>query len=226
MGSPAIQAPIVAVRRCSPALRRPLLFLSLDSSRSPSVRSVKCSALTSPSEKVKDSRKKSLRKSSAKQSKRVSAVSLEAGPASVASSSSQSTDLNFDEVAEQLENIYKLSPAKVVEEIGDGQDGNFGGMKVVRGKRMKAKRLSMEKRAALNKAKQGATTPDNYEERLLREYFVSGNLSMQSSSWKRMKFPPVLGAAEQTKLFELMQPVKVYLFCFKIICAYLLLIAW
>lgn len=221
MRSAAVQAPFVPVRRCSPTLRRPFLFLTLNSSHSSSVRSVRCSALTSPSEKVKDSRKKSLTKGSAKQSKRVNAVSLEAAP--TVSSSSQGTGLNYDEVAEQLENIYKLSPAKILEKIGEGQDGDFGGMRLVRGKKRKAKRLSMEKRMAVKKAKnEEATIQDNYEERLLRENLVLWNLS--KLDWKRMKIPPVLRSAEQTKLFKLMQPMKVR-FCFIfIIILFLMLI--
>ncbi|KAJ1688128.1 hypothetical protein LUZ63_019518 [Rhynchospora breviuscula] len=206
MGSAAVQAPFVPVRRCSPPLRRPFLLLTLNSSHSSSVRSVRCSALTSPAEKVKSSRKKSLSKGSTKQSKRVNAVSLEAGPASV-SSSSQNTDLNYDEVAEQLENIYKLSPANVVEKIGEGQDGEFGGMRLVRGKRRKAKRLSMEKRVAVKMMEnEGRIVEDNYEERLLQENLVLWNLS--GMGWKRMKIPPVLKSAEQTKLFKIMQPMK------------------
>lgn len=203
-----MQAPFVPVRRCSPSLRRPFLLLTLNSSHSSSVRSVKCSALTSPSEKVKDSRKKSLTKGSTKQSKRVKAVSLEAGPSSV-SSSSHDTGLNYDEVAEQLENIYRLSPAKVSEKIGEGQDGEFGGMRLVRGKKRKAKRLSMEKRAAVKKAKnEERTIQDDYVEKLLRENLVFWNLG--SLDWKRMKIPPVLRSAEQTKLVKLMQPMKVW----------------
>ncbi|KAF3334997.1 RNA polymerase sigma factor sigE [Carex littledalei] len=205
MRSAAVQAPFVPVRRCSPTLRRPFLLLTLNSSHSSSVRSVRCSALTSPSEKVKDSRKKSLTKGSTKQSKRVNAVSLEAAP--TVSSSSQGTGLNYDEVAEQLENIYKLSPAKILEKIGEGQDGDFGGMRLVRGKKRKAKRLSMEKRMAVKKAKnEERTIQDSYEEILLRENLVLWNLS--KLDWKRMKIPPVLRSAEQTKLFKLMQPMK------------------
>ncbi|KAJ4732186.1 RNA polymerase sigma factor rpoD [Rhynchospora pubera] len=205
MGSAAVQAPFVPVRRCSPPLRRPFLLLTLNSSHSSSVRSVRCSALTSPAVKVKSPRKKSLSKGSTKQSKRVHAVSLEAGPVSV-SSSSQNTDLNYDEVAEQLENIYKLSPAKVVEKIGEGQDGEFGGMRLVRGKRRKAKRLSMEKRVAVKRTKnEERIVEDNYEG-LLRENLVLWNLS--GADWKMMKIPPVLKFAEQTKLFKLMQPMK------------------
>jgi hypothetical protein len=213
MGSATVQAPFFAVRRCSQPLRRPFLLLTFNSSNSSSVRSVKRSALTSASEKVKDSRKKGLTKGSTKQSKRVKAVSLEveAGPASV-SSSSQDTGLNYDEVAEQLENIYRLSPAKVLEKIGEGQDGNFGGMRLVRGKKRKAKRLSMEKRAAVKKAKnEERIIQDHYVERLLLENLVFWNLG--SLDWKRMKIPPVLRMAEQTKLVKLIQPIKVRL-CF------------
>jgi RNA polymerase sigma factor len=210
MGSATVQAPFIAVRRCSQQVRRPFLVLTFNSSDSSSVRSVKCSALASPSEKVKDSRKKGLTKGSTKQSKRVKAVSLEAGPASV-SSSSQDTGLNYDEVAEQLENIYRLSPAKVLEKIGEGQDGSFGGMRLVRGKKRKAKRLSMEKRAAVKKAKtEERIIQDDYVERLLLENLVFWNLG--SLGWKRMKIPPVLRSAEQTKLVKLMQPMKVRLY--------------
>ncbi|KAK1326671.1 hypothetical protein QJS10_CPA01g02175 [Acorus calamus] len=123
--------------------------------------------------------------------KRVKAVSIEAAP------DCRTVDLDYDEVAAVLENIYKLSPG------------------VVRNHRSKVKRLSLDKRVALKKKiKRGMDGGDELMgsrdiERLVREYSVSTDLV--SLDWRKMKIPPVLPSSEHTWLFKLMQPMKAIL---------------
>ncbi|KAJ3670922.1 hypothetical protein LUZ60_008348 [Juncus effusus] len=207
MGSATLQAPFVAVRRGS------LFFPTFDSSHA--VRSVKCSALVSKSETGND-KKKGFSKGGGKQAKRVKAVAQDT---SVSSTADALPDLNYDEVAETLENIFKSSPAAEVldlerenEEKEEEQNGdlNLGGMRLVRGKRRKMRRMSVEKRVELKKARdEERMKEDSFEDQLLMESTTNlGNGNVNSLDWKRMKIPPVLKLAEHTKLFKLMQPMK------------------
>ncbi|KAK1268784.1 hypothetical protein QJS04_geneDACA008161 [Acorus gramineus] len=123
--------------------------------------------------------------------KRVKAVSIEAAP------DCRTVDLDYDEVAAALENIYKLSPG------------------VVRNHRRKVKRLSLDKRVALKKKiKRRMDGGDELMgsrdiERFVREYSVSTDLV--SLDWRKMKIPPVLPSSEHVWLFKLMQPMKAIL---------------
>ena len=46
-----------------------------------------------------------------------------------------------------------------------------------------------------------------FEEALLREHAVSTD--MGSLDWRRMKIPPVLTSAQSSRLFKIVQPMKV-----------------
>ncbi|KAG1346461.1 RNA polymerase sigma factor sigE, chloroplastic/mitochondrial [Cocos nucifera] len=195
--------------RRSPSLRRPFLCLAFRADRA-----AKCSAAAISSEAVKPPQKPP---------KRAQAASVDAAPTAT-------QDLDYNEVAAALENIYKLSPAEVsdVEETdqrgrrrrgrsrkkaedGDGEEGN-----VVRNRKRRVRRLSLEKRIALRRRKdeevEAAAARDERRdldkdvEKLLREYSASTDLA--SLDWKKMKIPPVLSSAEHNWLFELMQPMK------------------
>ncbi|XP_008810822.1 RNA polymerase sigma factor sigE, chloroplastic/mitochondrial [Phoenix dactylifera] len=211
--SSASQTPFGAGARLSarrlPAPRRPFLCLAFRADWT-----AKCSAAAIPSEAVKPPQKSS---------KRAQAASVDAPPTAT-------QDLDYNEVAAALENIYKLSPAEVsdVEEAdrrgrrrrgrsrkrakeGDGEEGN-----VVRNRKRRVRRLSLEKRIASRRRKdeevEAAAARDERRdldedgEKLLREYSVSTDLA--SLDWKKMKIPPVLSSAEHNRLFELMQPMK------------------
>ncbi|XP_073007337.1 RNA polymerase sigma factor sigE, chloroplastic/mitochondrial-like [Typha latifolia] len=236
--SSAPPAAFVGVRR-SPPLRRSFFFLSFDSNRP-----TKCLALVSPSEAVKEPQKSLTR--AVKQPKRVKAVSIDAAPTAASPSSSPSSDscdLNYNEVAAVLENIYKLSPAEIsdAEDIGvdrrrrqtgrgrkrveeeeeESRIGDVCNISVVRSRRRRPKRLSLEKRVALRKRRkeeEGVAVAISGErkelgedvvERLVREHSVSTDLA--SLDWKKMKIPPVLSSSEHTRLFKLMQPMKAIL---------------
>ncbi|KAL2318329.1 hypothetical protein Fmac_032205 [Flemingia macrophylla] len=141
-------------------------------------------------------------------------------------------EVDYNEAAAKLENIYKLSSvsdtcnAEDVDskikrvsrrrrKVGDGHDeGNDD--HVVRNQNKKVKRLSLDKRIALKKnAKEEAIVPTqkrnvkNIIEKtdvLIREYSASSDLV--SMDWRKMKIPPVLPSSEHAWLFKLMQPMK------------------
>ena len=183
-----------------------------------------------PIETSKD-HKKRLRRAS-KPSKRVKAVSTdEVSPCSV--------ELDYNEAAAKLENIYKLSPATDVSEaedlervvrrgrqrrkrvtLADDKAEKEVSDNVVRIHNKKPKRLSLEKRIALSKMKQEKAVASIQKKRdsknedenidvLVREYSASTDLV--SLDWKKMKIPPVLPPSEHAWLFKLMQPMKVSL---------------
>nr|CAD1824052.1 unnamed protein product [Ananas comosus var. bracteatus] len=242
MGSAAVassapQARFVGVRR-APALRRPpppLLFFAFDTTRP-----ARCSALASPLETLKEPPRKTLTRAP-KQPKRVKAVSAAAAAAATAAASSPSAaapppppDLDYNEVAAALENIYKLSPAEVsdfedssggrkkrrgrkkMEEEDEEGEGNVGRVSVVRSGRRRGRRLNLQKRVALKSERKGEKVRvskrgenrdlDEDLERLVREHSQSTDLA--SFDWKKMKIPPVLSSSEHTWLFKLMQPMK------------------
>ncbi|QHN93776.1 RNA polymerase sigma factor sigE/mitochondrial [Arachis hypogaea] len=142
-------------------------------------------------------------------------------------------DVDYNEAAAILENIYKLSSASEThnavyidtktkrvlrreKKIADkeGEVNNNDRTRVIRNRNTKTKRLSLDKRIAL---KNNIPTPkkrivkDNSEkiEELVREY--SGSTDLVSLDWKKMKIPPVLPSSEHTWLFKLMQPMKALL---------------
>lgn len=116
-------------------------------------------------------------------------------------------DLDYNEVAAALENIYKLSPGADVAEVGlqGKKKGN-----VVRSRKRKGKgrRLRLDERVAMKERERGDDNEEE-EERLVREY--SGWSDLGTLDWKRVKIPPVLRSSEQARLFKLMQPMKVIL---------------
>lgn len=170
------------------------------------------------------------RTKSRKQSKRPQSVSLEAAVASP-SSTAFSVDLDYSEVAETLENIYRLSPTEAsdMEEdpvLGHREGrhkkkegvGESGG--VVGNLKRRIRRLSLDTRIVLRRrdkhcnvvAGDSARKDGGAEEqrlrvnKLLREYSISNE--MGSLDWKKMKIPPVLSSTEHKWLFNLMQPMK------------------
>lgn len=169
---------------------------------------------------------------SRKLSKRTESVSLEYAAASP-SSAAVAVDLDYSEVAEVLENIYKLSPAEVsyMEEGStrgrrvrqrEREKGAEGGEGVVKNRKRRIRRLSLDARIALRRRRKeegkvvdgdcvpkiGGIGEEKVEvDKLLREYSIS--FELVSVDWKKMKIPPVLSSAEHKWLFNLMQPMKV-----------------
>ncbi|CAK7324109.1 unnamed protein product [Dovyalis caffra] len=147
-------------------------------------------------------------------------------------------DVDYNEAAAKLENIYKLSPVTDTSDVEDvngvirrrrqrkrktseGEEDEGRTSKIiVRNQAKKAKRLSLEKRKALRikndeklvtsvgKRKDRKNENEKIDE-LVREYSASTDLV--SLDWKKMKIPPVLTSAEHTWLFKLMQPMKALL---------------
>ncbi|XP_058096094.1 RNA polymerase sigma factor sigE, chloroplastic/mitochondrial isoform X1 [Magnolia sinica] len=212
------------------ASRRPFfLAFKTDKSKNP--------ALVAPQESIPlpiDAPKdvhKSLRRPRGKPPKRVKAISSDRASACT-------IDLDYNEAAAKLENIYKLSPADVsdVEEsnhsvqkrrrtrkrMGEGNENDEREAgKVVRNRRRKTKRLSLENRIILmqKKEQEGEAVSSNLRrgdgekgydvDKLVRGYSVATDLV--SLDWKKMKIPPVLPSSEHAWLFKLIQPMKALL---------------
>lgn len=137
------------------------------------------------------------------------------------------TELDYNEVAAALENIYKLSPGADVadaegfdrkrrRDLGGGE--NINNIIVVRNRKRRARRLSLDKRVERKRrsrdgeirssfSEQDGEEEEEDVERLVREYSVSST-DLVSLDWKKMKIPPVLSSSEQARLFKLMQPMK------------------
>lgn len=154
--------------------------------------------------------------------------------------STSTLEVDYNEAAAKLENIYKLSPMTDATGVEDVDGSNTRGPRrtkktskgddkaakktsgcVVRSRNKKAKRLSLDKRIQMKKKKEGKVVSsitqgkdkENENEKienLVREYSASTDLV--SLDWKKMKIPPVLPASEHTWLFKLMQPLKVRYF--------------
>ncbi|KAL0403214.1 UNVERIFIED_CONTAM: RNA polymerase sigma factor sigE, chloroplastic/mitochondrial [Sesamum radiatum] len=186
-------------------------------------------ALPLEAKKEKEKRSRQVKK----RVERVNAVSIdEASPSTV--------DLDYNEAAAKLEYIYKRSPATAVslEEVKDQRVKRRRPLRkrtgeaeeaekktadnVVRSKRKKERRLTLEKRIALKtkkevdllasssrKRKQRKNDEDEKIDRLVRDYSASTDLV--SLDWKKMKIPPVLPSTEHAWLFKLMQPMKAIL---------------
>ncbi|XP_061348103.1 RNA polymerase sigma factor sigE, chloroplastic/mitochondrial [Gastrolobium bilobum] len=152
--------------------------------------------------------------------------------------SPSSLNVDYNEAAAILENIYKLSPASDTcdaeyidskikrvsrrgKKIGDDdKEKELKNDRVVRNQNMKAKRLSLDKRIALKKSQNGEVIIPTQKKRnvknriekieeLVREY--SASTDFISMDWKRMRIPQVLPSSEHAWLFKLMQPMKVLL---------------
>lgn len=177
-----------------------------------------------PIEAPKDQQKRVKR--ATKSSKRVKAVSVD-------EVSSCSLELDYNEAAAILEHIYKHSPAvdvnetanvEIIEKRARRMNRKIGvkeekekSEKVVRSRRKKVNRLSLDMRIELRRNKEHEVVSmkskrEDYKgdneniERLVREYSASTDLV--SLDWKKMKIPPVLPSSEHTCLFKLMQPMK------------------
>ncbi|KAK7282617.1 hypothetical protein RIF29_11534 [Crotalaria pallida] len=211
------------------ALKRPLIVAFKGDKPNDSALVATQEKIRMPVESAKTSKKR-IGKTS-KSQKRVRAVCAE-------ESSPTALDVDYNEAAALLENIYKLSPAFDIcnEEFVDGKikrvlrrgkkigdedkEGELNNDRVVRNQKRKPKRMSLDKRIALkNKKEEEVVIPTRKKrsvksrvekiEELVREY--SGSMDLVSLDWKKMRIPPVLPSSEHTWLFKLMQPMKVLL---------------
>ncbi|XAR52245.1 hypothetical protein NMG60_11020204 [Bertholletia excelsa] len=186
--------------------------------------------LSIPVETTKENQKR--RRRARKSSESVKALSTdEALPCTL--------EMDYNEAAAKLENIYKLSPVADLSDVkgtnGEVRRGRHQRRKireseenmenkvadnVVRNRQKKPKRLNFDMRIALRKSKdsgmvssiQQRRQAENEEDginKLVREYSVSTDLV--SLDWKKMKIPSVLPSSEHTWLFKLMQPMKALL---------------
>ncbi|KAL2339651.1 hypothetical protein Fmac_007591 [Flemingia macrophylla] len=150
-------------------------------------------------------------------------------------SSASSSDVDYNEAAAMLENLYKLSPAGDAECIDgkikrvyrrgkklvddENEEKELNSDRVVRSQNKKAKRLNLDQRISLKSrggdgvipARKGRNAKSRIEkiEELIREYSVSTDFV--SMDWKKMRIPPVLSSSEHAWLFKLMQPMKALL---------------
>ena len=147
-------------------------------------------------------------------------------------------EVDYNEAAAQLENIYKLSPTTDTSDVenvdgtrksqgrrrknieGDSKAENRTSNSVIKNQIKTVQRLSLDKRIALKKNKENGVVTllrkrkviknENVRiEKLVREYSASTDLV--SLDWRKMKIPPVLPSSEHAWLFKLMQPMKVRL---------------
>ncbi|XP_075495252.1 RNA polymerase sigma factor sigE, chloroplastic/mitochondrial-like [Primulina tabacum] len=154
--------------------------------------------------------------------------------------SSSATELDYNEAAAKLEQIYKHSPATDIsdKEVRDQitktrrsrgkrtEDAaevleNKTADTVIRSKTVRTKRLSLENRIAL-RTKREHEHIVSYQKRKQRNNDemekidrlvrdYSPSTDLVSLNWKKMKIPPVLPSNEHTRLFELMEPMKAIL---------------
>lgn len=195
-------------------------------------------ALVAPQEhiplpvEVRKNRQKRLGKAS-KPLRRVKAVVTDV-------SSPCSMEVDYNEAAAQLENIYKLSPTDDTsdKENVDGEVRKIRGRRskiikgdekavkrssdnVIKSQMKKVKRLSLDKRIALKKNKEDheVASPkrkrkDIKDTNAKIEKLVreySASTDLVSLDWKKMKIPPVLPSSEHAWLFKLMQTMKALL---------------
>nr|AKC88742.1 sigma factor [Geranium phaeum] len=166
-----------------------------------------------------------------KASKRVKAVSVEVASPCI-------SEVDYNEAAAKLEDLYKLEPATDSSEDEDIDGGvmrkrlrrrrrvnidnsnpeNISVDNVVRNQVKKVKRLDLDKRIALKKNKDRKTDPsliqlnnkplDENEKKIKLVREHAGFAGLVHMDWKKMKMPPVLHYTEQAWLFRLMQPSK------------------
>lgn len=150
--------------------------------------------------------------------------------------STSTMEVDYNEAAAKLENIFKLSPVDMgdvdgltirgrrrrrrkASSDGDERTNKSDSETVVRNRKKKPKRLSLAKRVELKRnkeekevvvsARKRRASSENEEEKiekLVRDYSASTDLV--SLDWKKMKIPPVLPSSEHSWLFKLMQPLK------------------
>ncbi|BAT78792.1 hypothetical protein LR48_Vigan04g162100 [Vigna angularis] len=150
--------------------------------------------------------------------------------------SPSSLDVDYNEAAAMLENIYKLSPAFDADnaECIDGkikrvsrrrkkiaddcEEKDVNDDRVVRNQNKKAKRLNLDERISLKRNSDGDEVVPTRNKRknrmekieeLIRDY--SASTDFVGMDWRRMKIPPVLSSSEHAWLFKLMQPMKTIL---------------
>lgn len=184
-------------------------------------------SISLPRDNSKENKKKLRRVK--KKPERVQATTVdEAAPSTI--------ELDYSEAAAKLESIYKRSPESSTpdilvkdHEVKRGRPARKRSVEsekdiadsVVRSRKNKAKRLSLDKRIALGKkrevqamissqiTKSRESVEDEKIDRLVREY--SNSSDIVSFDWKKMKIPPVLPSSEHAWLFKLMQPMKAIL---------------
>ncbi|XP_038903010.1 RNA polymerase sigma factor sigE, chloroplastic/mitochondrial [Benincasa hispida] len=138
-------------------------------------------------------------------------------------------DVDYNEAAAKLENIFKLSPVTEDTDMESKDGRSKRGQQrrkksdkrqsdgIVRNQTKRIKRLDLDKRIALRSNKEGKAAPslrkqkdtkneDDEIDCLVRDYSASTDLV--SLDWKKMKIPPVLPSSEHTRLFKLVQPMK------------------
>ncbi|XP_065868554.1 RNA polymerase sigma factor sigE, chloroplastic/mitochondrial isoform X2 [Euphorbia lathyris] len=154
--------------------------------------------------------------------------------------SSSALELDYNEAAAKLENIYKLSPPatdtseavdvnsptkkrKQRKRNGKGErkeQGRTTSKPIVRNYVKTKKRLSLDKRVALRMNKDDApitlsrSKKDSKDENEKIDELVreySSSTDLASLDWKKMKIPPVLPSTEHAWLFKLMHPMKTLL---------------
>ncbi|KAI3907077.1 hypothetical protein MKX01_027978 [Papaver californicum] len=209
-------------------LKRPLI-LAFKTDKKKNILITPNEPIRIPVESPKESKR--LRRSDNKPTKRVKAVANDEAPFCT-------IDLDFNEAAAKLENLYNLSPTSDVSDLEDigsrvvkrrrrhrkkvgeanKKDGREVNDFVVRNPTKKAKRLNLANRiASRRKEEEESVSSQGYKDsveernvnRLIREYSVSTD--HVSMDWKKMKIPPVLPSSEHAWLFKLMQPMKALL---------------
>lgn len=186
-----------------------------------------------------------------KTSKRVKAAATD-------EASTSTMEVDYNEAAAKLENIFKLSPASMeTSDVDDAaglmsrgrrrrrkvnEDDDRTGKKtsdnVIRSRKRRATRLSLDKRIALKRNKEDnkfasirkRKESEDEKNKNVKEVVLvrkrkdsenenekidklvreySASTDLVSLDWKKMKIPPVLPSSEHTWLFKLMQPLKV-----------------
>lgn len=169
-------------------------------------------------------------KRAVKHPERVKAVSFQ-------ETAPSTSEVDYNEAAAKLENIYKLSPATSVSDTEVKELGMKRGRRrrkrpkeaneetekgtnytMVRSPTKKSKRLSLDERVSSRKKRDSEvitssqkrkSSEDDEDEKINRLVReYSGSTDFTSLDWKKMKIPPVLPSSEHSWLFKLMQPMK------------------
>ncbi|XVF53443.1 hypothetical protein PTKIN_Ptkin05aG0099800 [Pterospermum kingtungense] len=150
-------------------------------------------------------------------------------------------DVDYNEAAAKLENIYKLSPATRTSDVEEGpgeikvrgryqrkkrskdsdeKEDNAYNQIVVRNRTKNTKRLSLDKRIRLKKNREDKPVVSVRRKKIIEDESekidrlvrdYSASTDLVSLDWKKMKIPPVLPCTEHAWLFKLMQPMKALL---------------
>ncbi|RZC91343.1 hypothetical protein C5167_027401 [Papaver somniferum] len=211
-------------------LKRPLI-LAFNTDKKKNILITPSEPIRIPVESPKESKR--LRRSENKPAKRVKAVAIDEAPFCT-------LDLDFNEAAVKLENLYNLSPPSDVSDLedigsrvvkrrrryrkkageGNKEDGREVNDFVVRNPEKKAKRLNLANRIASRRKEEEEEESvssqgykDSVEQRNVNRLIREYSVATDhvSMDWKKMKIPPVLPASEHAWLFKLMQPMKALL---------------